>query len=57
MIARGRAAASQLVVLEVRRTNLAAQALYTELGFQVIGERKGYYQDTREDALVYQLLL
>jgi GTP-binding protein len=57
MIARGRQGSAQLVVLEVRRSNTAAQTLYERLGFQAIGERKGYYQDTHEDALVYQLLL
>jgi ribosomal-protein-alanine N-acetyltransferase len=57
LITRGRQGGAQLVVLEVRRSNAGAQALYEGLGFQIIGERKGYYQDTREDALVYQLLL
>ncbi|NOY86832.1 MAG: ribosomal protein S18-alanine N-acetyltransferase [Deltaproteobacteria bacterium] len=40
--------------LEVRRSNLAAQALYKELGFKVLGCRKGYYPDG-EDALVMGL--
>lgn len=41
--------------LEVRRSNVAAIALYEKLGFNVIGERKNYYPVTggREDALVY----
>ena len=37
--------------LEVRRSNLEAQALYKGLGFKVLGLRKSYYED-REDALV-----
>lgn len=36
--------------LEVRRSNLAAQALYKSHGFSVAGERKAYYGD--EDALI-----
>ncbi len=36
--------------LEVRRSNLPAQALYESQGFLVAGERKNYYGD--EDALI-----
>ncbi len=36
--------------LEVRRSNLPAQALYQSRGFSVAGERKNYYGD--EDALI-----
>ncbi len=38
--------------LEVRRSNEAAIALYTGLGFQVEGVRPNYYQQPREDALI-----
>ncbi len=38
--------------LEVRRSNEAAIRLYEKYGFKVCGERKGYYEDTREDALI-----
>jgi ribosomal-protein-alanine N-acetyltransferase len=38
--------------LEVRRSNTAALALYSRLGFQVEGVRTDYYQRPREDALV-----
>lgn len=41
--------------LEVRRSNLAAQTLYQQFGFQVAGERKRYYQDNNEDALLMTL--
>lgn len=37
--------------LEVRLTNIPAQALYRKFGFREIGLRKGYYQDG-EDAVV-----
>jgi ribosomal-protein-alanine N-acetyltransferase len=45
--------------LEVRRSNRAAIALYQELGFDCVGQRRGYYQahEGREDALVYRLEL
>ena len=39
-------------VLEVRASNLAAQALYARFGFRVAGRRKNYYRDPPEDALV-----
>ena len=37
--------------LEVRESNLAAQALYHKLGFVEVGRRKNYYQDPKEDAV------
>ncbi len=52
-----RAASVNLVLLEVRRSNAAAQALYAGFGFQPLGERRAYYpaRDGREDALVLGL--
>jgi ribosomal-protein-alanine N-acetyltransferase len=38
--------------LEVRRSNEAAIALYRSVGFAVRGERRGYYREPDEDALV-----
>lgn len=38
------------ILLEVRRSNVAARALYTSLGFETFNERKGYYDDG-EDAV------
>lgn len=43
---------AQLVTLEVRPSNLAAQALYRKLGFKTIGLRRFYYSNPLEDALV-----
>lgn len=40
------------ITLEVRASNEAARKLYTGLGFQAIGLRKGYYADRNEDAVV-----
>jgi ribosomal-protein-alanine N-acetyltransferase len=36
----------------VRRSNDAAQRLYTALGFRAVGMRPAYYQDDREDAVI-----
>lgn len=49
LAARGGARAA---VLEVRAGNLPAQALYRRLGFAVVGERRRYYREPVEDALV-----
>jgi ribosomal-protein-alanine N-acetyltransferase len=38
--------------LEVREHNDAAIRLYQQYGFEVVGRRKRYYQDTHEDALL-----
>ena len=38
--------------LEVRRSNEAARSLYEKSGFLVIGERKGFYKNPKEDAVL-----
>jgi [ribosomal protein S18]-alanine N-acetyltransferase len=38
--------------LEVRLSNQTAIALYQKFGFERVGQRRGYYQDTGEDALI-----
>jgi len=45
-------AGARQATLEVRRSNVAALALYDSLGFSCEGVRKDYYQAPREDALV-----
>ena len=40
------------MTLEVRVSNRVAQSLYAAFGFAVAGERRGYYTDDGEDALV-----
>jgi [ribosomal protein S18]-alanine N-acetyltransferase len=38
--------------LEVRVSNLGAIALYQRFGFEAVGERKKYYQNPEENALI-----
>lgn len=40
------------LTLEVRASNLPAQALYEELGYREVGRRPNYYRKPREDALI-----
>ena len=42
----------EYMILEVRVSNTAARRLYERLGFRQVGVRRGYYTDTREDALL-----
>ncbi|PZD73315.1 Ribosomal-protein-alanine acetyltransferase [Acaryochloris thomasi RCC1774] len=41
--------------LEVRASNQAALSLYQKFEFQIAGQRKGYYSETDEDALILWL--
>lgn len=43
------------LALEVRASNLAAQALYRAVGFQDAGRRPGYYAEPAEDAVLMYL--
>ena len=43
---------AQVVTLEVRVSNLEAQALYEKYGFTKVGIRRGYYSDDGEDAVI-----
>lgn len=38
--------------LEVRRSNIPAQKLYSKFNFKETGIRKGYYADNKEDAIL-----
>jgi [ribosomal protein S18]-alanine N-acetyltransferase len=53
----GKVLGCSCAVLEVRPSNLPAIGLYTKMGFREIGRRRGYYSDTREDALVMRVSL
>ncbi|MEW6081889.1 MAG: ribosomal protein S18-alanine N-acetyltransferase [Bacillota bacterium] len=52
MLARAAARGCQRMTLEVRVSNSAAQLMYHRFGFQRKGVRRGYYTDTREDAII-----
>ena len=43
---------AQVVTLEVRASNLVAQALYEKYGFVKVGVRRGYYSEDGEDAII-----
>jgi [ribosomal protein S18]-alanine N-acetyltransferase len=43
---------ARAVSLEVRVTNWGAQRMYARFGFRPVGVRKGYYQETGEDAVI-----
>lgn len=51
LIAIGHQQKSRCVALEVRKSNVAAQALYRKFGFVGVGIRPRYYQDNQEDAV------
>ncbi len=40
------------IFLEVRASNQVAKALYEKHGFQPVGQRKNYYQNPIEDAIL-----
>jgi len=46
---------AQSVILEVRRSNRAAIALYEKFGFRQAAVRKNYYENPEEDALLMAL--
>jgi ribosomal-protein-alanine N-acetyltransferase len=52
-----RAERASAIMLEVRRSNLAAIGLYERHGFGGVGVRQRYYSDNGEDALVMRLSL
>jgi ribosomal-protein-alanine N-acetyltransferase len=52
LMGRALALGATRMTLEVRKSNVAAQELYTRAGFNARGLRKGYYTDTREDAII-----
>jgi [ribosomal protein S18]-alanine N-acetyltransferase len=57
VVSEARCQSSPRVMLEVRKSNLAAQKLYASAGFVTTGIRKGYYSDDGEDALAMTLEL
>jgi len=54
--AAGRARGAVLSTLEVRRSNAAAIALYESLGYRTAGERRRYYDDGEDAAVMTRTL-
>jgi [ribosomal protein S18]-alanine N-acetyltransferase len=52
-----RQSSCRVVMLEVRRSNEAALAMYRNFGFSSVGMRPGYYADNNEDAILMNLPL
>jgi len=48
---------AQRIFLEVRESNTAACGLYAKSGFVVVGNRRSYYHDPTENAVLYALQL
>ena len=46
---------AEAVTLEVRKSNIAAQTVYTQTGFTISGVRPNYYEDNKEDAIIMWL--
>ncbi len=55
LLAHASARSARMVLLEVRRSNEAALALYRRAGFHAVGVRRAYYAEDGEDALEMQL--
>ncbi len=51
-IERGRALGLEYLTLEVRKSNGTARALYEKCGFLTVGERRNFYSNPKEDALI-----
>ncbi len=45
------------ILLEVRASNIPAQKLYEKCGFEKISERKDYYQNPTEDAVIMKKII
>lgn len=46
---------TEYITLEVRKSNFAAIGLYESFNFHTVGERKNFYQNPTENALLYTL--
>lgn len=55
LVQHARREAASAILLEVRESNLPARGLYEKHGLRAAGRRRGYYQDSVEDAILYTL--
>lgn len=51
-IAKGKTEGLEYITLEVRESNSPAISLYENCGFQVMGKRRNFYSNPREDAII-----
>lgn len=42
----------KIITLEVRQSNISAINLYKKFGFEIVGERRGFYSKPKENALI-----
>ena len=57
LFTRARALGLTRLFLEVRKSNMPAIAYYESFGFLCAGERKNFYSDPVEDALIYTTVI
>lgn len=57
MFLRAKSGGAYRMLLEVRKGNLGARQLYDQNHFGIIGERKNYYSNPTEDAIIMEKLL
>lgn len=43
---------ADFVTLEVRKSNFSARRLYERMNFKIVGERKNFYENPKEDAIL-----
>lgn len=52
LISEGLKNSAEIITLEVRKSNAPARRLYEKCGFCIEGERKGFYSNPKEDAVL-----
>ena len=57
LVQNARSQNAQAIFLEVRESNQSARALYKKAGFEPSGQRKNYYPNPRENAVLLRLPL
>ena len=57
IIEEGKRLGAEFYYLEVRKSNIPAISLYQKMGFRIVGIRKEYYSDNKEDAYLMSLTL
>lgn len=53
LLAHSRSVGAERVQLEVRASNMSAIALYRQCGFELVGQRRDYYRNPAENALIF----